>query len=281
MIRRRVVVHGHVQGVFFRETLRRRAQTANVADGSRTAPTARWKASSRASGTLSSGSWTSVARGCAARESTGWTGFCPRSPRASPAATRQGLTAARRAGSARPRSACRRRSRAAPRTSRGHFASRPRSRSLPRRRRTRDRRQAARTTRTSVVSTTATGSSSKSSRTKRSPTLGSCSPRVRGEVASCSSAVAVFSPRSTAATSFRTQLRPRVVELERRQSAGHDQCPQRMQSASGSACSRKWLDAVSDFGSGAADRRRRRRSGRRRPAGRGCRAAAPPAPDGP
>ena len=30
MIRRRVVVHGHVQGVFFRETARRRAQTAGV-----------------------------------------------------------------------------------------------------------------------------------------------------------------------------------------------------------------------------------------------------------
>lgn len=31
MIRRRVVVRGHVQGVFFRETARRRAQTAGVA----------------------------------------------------------------------------------------------------------------------------------------------------------------------------------------------------------------------------------------------------------
>jgi acylphosphatase len=30
MIRRRVVVHGQVQGVFFRETARRRAQTAGV-----------------------------------------------------------------------------------------------------------------------------------------------------------------------------------------------------------------------------------------------------------
>ncbi len=30
MIRRRVVVHGHVQGVFFRETARRRAQSARV-----------------------------------------------------------------------------------------------------------------------------------------------------------------------------------------------------------------------------------------------------------
>jgi acylphosphatase len=30
MIRRRVVVQGHVQGVFFRETARRRAQTAGV-----------------------------------------------------------------------------------------------------------------------------------------------------------------------------------------------------------------------------------------------------------
>ena len=30
MIRRRVTVHGHVQGVFFRETARRRAQTAGV-----------------------------------------------------------------------------------------------------------------------------------------------------------------------------------------------------------------------------------------------------------
>jgi acylphosphatase len=31
MIRRRVVVRGHVQGVFFRETTRRRALTASVA----------------------------------------------------------------------------------------------------------------------------------------------------------------------------------------------------------------------------------------------------------
>ena len=31
MIRRRVIVHGHVQGVFFRETTRRRAQAAGVA----------------------------------------------------------------------------------------------------------------------------------------------------------------------------------------------------------------------------------------------------------
>jgi acylphosphatase len=31
MIRRRVVVHGHVQGVFFRETLRWRAERAGVA----------------------------------------------------------------------------------------------------------------------------------------------------------------------------------------------------------------------------------------------------------
>jgi acylphosphatase len=30
VIRRRVVVHGHVQGVFFRETARRRAQSASV-----------------------------------------------------------------------------------------------------------------------------------------------------------------------------------------------------------------------------------------------------------
>jgi acylphosphatase len=31
VIRRRVVVHGHVHGVFFRETARRRAQSAGVA----------------------------------------------------------------------------------------------------------------------------------------------------------------------------------------------------------------------------------------------------------
>ena len=31
MIRRRVIVHGHVQGVFFRETVRRRADAAGVA----------------------------------------------------------------------------------------------------------------------------------------------------------------------------------------------------------------------------------------------------------
>ena len=30
MIRTRVIVHGHVQGVFFRETVRRRAQSAGV-----------------------------------------------------------------------------------------------------------------------------------------------------------------------------------------------------------------------------------------------------------
>jgi acylphosphatase len=31
MIRRRLIVHGHVQGVFFRETTRRRAVSAGVA----------------------------------------------------------------------------------------------------------------------------------------------------------------------------------------------------------------------------------------------------------
>jgi len=31
MIRRRVVVHGHVQGVFFRDSMRRMAQQRNVA----------------------------------------------------------------------------------------------------------------------------------------------------------------------------------------------------------------------------------------------------------
>ena len=31
MIRRRVIVHGFVQGVFFRDTVRRRAMSANVA----------------------------------------------------------------------------------------------------------------------------------------------------------------------------------------------------------------------------------------------------------
>lgn len=31
MIRRRVIVHGHVQGVFFRDTVRRRALADNVA----------------------------------------------------------------------------------------------------------------------------------------------------------------------------------------------------------------------------------------------------------
>jgi acylphosphatase len=31
MIRKRVIVHGSVQGVFFRDTVRRRAQTAGVA----------------------------------------------------------------------------------------------------------------------------------------------------------------------------------------------------------------------------------------------------------
>ena len=31
MIRRRVVVHGHVQGVYFRDTVRRRARSAGVA----------------------------------------------------------------------------------------------------------------------------------------------------------------------------------------------------------------------------------------------------------
>ncbi len=38
MIRRRVVVHGHVQGVFFRETTRRRADTAGVAGWVRNCP---------------------------------------------------------------------------------------------------------------------------------------------------------------------------------------------------------------------------------------------------
>jgi acylphosphatase len=36
--RRRVVVHGHVQGVFFRETLRRRAESASVAGWVRNRP---------------------------------------------------------------------------------------------------------------------------------------------------------------------------------------------------------------------------------------------------
>jgi acylphosphatase len=35
MIRRRVVIHGFVQGVFFRDTLRRRALTADVAGWAR------------------------------------------------------------------------------------------------------------------------------------------------------------------------------------------------------------------------------------------------------
>jgi acylphosphatase len=38
MLRRRVVVHGHVQGVFFRETARRRALAAGVAGWIRNVP---------------------------------------------------------------------------------------------------------------------------------------------------------------------------------------------------------------------------------------------------
>ena len=38
MQRRRVVVHGHVQGVFFRETLRRRAESASVSGSVRNRP---------------------------------------------------------------------------------------------------------------------------------------------------------------------------------------------------------------------------------------------------
>jgi acylphosphatase len=38
VIRRRVVVHGHVQGVFFRETARRRALSAGVAGWIRNVP---------------------------------------------------------------------------------------------------------------------------------------------------------------------------------------------------------------------------------------------------
>lgn len=38
MIRRRVVVHGHVQGVFFRDTVRRRALAADVAGWVRNNP---------------------------------------------------------------------------------------------------------------------------------------------------------------------------------------------------------------------------------------------------
>jgi acylphosphatase len=38
VIRRRVVVHGHVQGVFFRETTRRRAETGAVAGWVRNRP---------------------------------------------------------------------------------------------------------------------------------------------------------------------------------------------------------------------------------------------------
>jgi acylphosphatase len=37
-VRRRVVVQGHVQGVFFRETTRRRAQSAGVAGWVRNVP---------------------------------------------------------------------------------------------------------------------------------------------------------------------------------------------------------------------------------------------------
>lgn len=38
MIRRRVVVHGHVQGVFFRETTRRRAEAAGLSGWVRNRP---------------------------------------------------------------------------------------------------------------------------------------------------------------------------------------------------------------------------------------------------
>lgn len=38
VIRRKVVVHGHVQGVFFRETIRRRALAAGVAGWARNLP---------------------------------------------------------------------------------------------------------------------------------------------------------------------------------------------------------------------------------------------------
>jgi acylphosphatase len=38
MIRRRVVVHGHVQGVFFRDTVRRRALSAGIAGWVRNNP---------------------------------------------------------------------------------------------------------------------------------------------------------------------------------------------------------------------------------------------------
>ncbi|MDQ3992786.1 MAG: acylphosphatase [Actinomycetota bacterium] len=38
MIRRRLVVHGHVQGVFFRETVRRRAAAAGLAGWVRNVP---------------------------------------------------------------------------------------------------------------------------------------------------------------------------------------------------------------------------------------------------
>lgn len=38
MIRRRVIVHGHVQGVFFRETTRRRAETVGVTGWVRNRP---------------------------------------------------------------------------------------------------------------------------------------------------------------------------------------------------------------------------------------------------
>ncbi len=38
MIRKRVIVHGYVQGVFFRDTVRRRAEAANVAGWIRNNP---------------------------------------------------------------------------------------------------------------------------------------------------------------------------------------------------------------------------------------------------
>ena len=75
MIRRRVVVSGHVQGVFFRETARRRALALGVAGWIRNdaATAASRRAFEGAEERRSSGSSSSAARARAARGSSGWT----------------------------------------------------------------------------------------------------------------------------------------------------------------------------------------------------------------
>ena len=82
MVRKRVIVHGRVQGVFFRDTTRRTAESRGVTGGSATTRTAVSRRSSRATPrTPSTRCCASPARARAARWSSAWRS-ATRSPRA-------------------------------------------------------------------------------------------------------------------------------------------------------------------------------------------------------